>query len=96
MRATIQHVTLQTAGKSLYQQLQNAARALGYKLAALTNSEAWWRSMWLCMILCMIWDGIRLRVLRRISTSLGLGTGFAWLSDRHVKKDKVFSILLDI
>lgn len=48
------------------------------------------------MLLHTIWDGIRPGLLQRISTSLGLGTGFAWLSDRHVKKDKVFSILLDI
>lgn len=48
------------------------------------------------MLLCAAWDGIRPEVLQRISTSLGLGTDFVWMSDRHVKKGKVFSIILDI
>lgn len=37
MRVTIQRLTLQTAEKPLYRQLQKAARALGYKPAALTT-----------------------------------------------------------
>lgn len=80
MTVPMQCKTLQTASKTLYQKLQNAARGLGYKpRAKSTKSDS--------MVVVSVECGIKFWVW----VEFGTGYWFCW-ADRHTKKDSLFLI----
>lgn len=87
MTVTMQCMTLQTAGKPLWQQqLQNAARGLGYRLRALTTKPPNSKGGGHCCCVRM-WD----KVLGLGSLWYCLGYWFC-LADGHIRKGSFFPI----